>query len=404
LGIEILIIINNDGGKIMLALKNGRVYTMTGKVLERGTVLIDEGKIISVGEELDIPNECRVIDVHGQNIMPGFIDAHCHLGLFENNMGFEGDDGNEITDPVTPQLRAIDGINPMDESFEDAYKAGVTCVATGPGSANVIGGQFAIIKTYGNRVDDMIVKESAAMKIAFGENPKRCYNALKKSPMTRMATASILRETLHKAKNYAKKVDDFEAGISEHQPEFDMKLEAMKAVMDHEIPLKAHAHRADDIFTAIRIAKEFSVELTLDHCTDGSLISEELGKENFAAIVGPSFGFKTKIELKNKSFKTPGDLQRAGVKVAIMTDSPVIPQEYLSLCAALAIKAGMDEMEALKAITINPAEILGIDDQVGSIEEGKDADLVVFDGNPLMDLHYETRLTMINGEIVYNQI
>lgn len=386
----------------MLALKNGKLYTMTGEILERGTVLINEGKIVGLGEDIEIPKDFKIIDVHGQLIMPGFIDAHCHLGMWENGMGFEGSDGNEITDPVTPQMRAIDGINPFDESFKSAYEAGVTCVATGPGSANVVGGQFAIIKTYGQRIDNMIVEESAAMKVAFGENPKRCYSDLKKSPMTRMATAAILRETLYEAKDYAKKIDDFEAGISEHQPEFNLKMEAMKSVMDKEIPLKAHAHRADDIFTAIRIAKEFGVKLTLDHCTEGHLIADELAKEDVPAIVGPSLSFKSKIELRNLSFETPGVLQKAGVKVAIMTDSPVIPQEYLSLCAGLAVKHGMDEMEALKAITIYPAEILGIEERVGSIEVDKDADLVVFDSNPLLDLHYQTKLTIIDGKIVYN--
>lgn len=385
----------------MILIKNGTVYTMSGDILPNNDVLINDSKIKMVGKNISVDGVDKVIDATDKLVMPGFIDAHCHLGLWENGMGFEGDDGNEVVEPVSPQLRAIDGINPMDESFKLAYEAGVTCVSTGPGSANVIGGQFTIIKTYGNCIDDMIVKTPSAMKIAFGENPKRCYDGLKKSPRTRMATAAILREELIKAKNYAKKVDDFEAGILEKAPDFDFKMDAMYPVIKREIPLKAHAHRADDIFTAIRIAKEFDLKLTLDHCTEGHLITENIVKSGFPAIVGPSFGFKTKIELKNLTFETPAILNKAGVKVAIMTDSPVVPQEYLSMCAGLAVKFGMDEYEALRAITIYPAEILEIDHMVGSIEEGKDADIVIFNGNPLKDLHYSTAYTLVNGKVVF---
>lgn len=382
----------------MIFIKNGHIYTMAGKVLENGSILIKDGKIIEVGEDLKVPENAEVIDAQGKMITPGFIDAHCHLGMFEEGIGFEGSDGNEMTDPITPQLRAIDSINPMDISFREAYEGGVTTAVTGPGSANVIGGTFAALKTYGHRVDDMVIKDPVAMKIAFGENPKRVYNGQKKSPMTRMATASLLRETLFKAQTYMNKKENED---ETKRPDYDMKMEAMLPVLKREIPVKAHAHRADDIFTALRIAKEFNIDITLDHCTEGHLIAEDLAKEGKTAIVGPSFGSRSKFELQNKTFETPKVLIEAGVKVAITTDSPVIPLQYLSLCAGLAHKAGLDEMEALKAITINAAEIVGLDHRIGSIEVGKDADIVIFDGNPIKDIDYKTYMTIIDGKVVY---
>lgn len=384
----------------MIFIKNGHIYTMAGEVMENGCILIKDGKILEVGKDLKAPENAEVIDANGKMVTPGFIDAHCHLGLFEEGIGFEGSDGNEMTDPVTPQLRAIDAINPMDISFREAYEGGVTTAVTGPGSANVIGGTFAALKTYGHRVDDMVIKDPVAMKIAFGENPKRVYNGQKKSPMTRMATASILRETLFKAKTY---MDKKENEDETKRPDYDMKMEAMIPVLRREIPVKAHAHRADDIFTALRIAKEFNIDITLDHCTEGHLIAEELAHEGKSAIVGPTFGSRSKFELQNKSFETPKVLVEAGVKVAITTDSPVIPLQYLSLCAGLAHKAGLDEMEALKAITINAAEIVGLDHRIGSIEAGKDADIVIFEGNPIKDVDYETYMTIIDGKVVYKK-
>ena len=382
----------------MIFIKNGHIYTMAGKVMENGSILIKDGKIVEVGEDLKVPENAEVIDAQGRMITPGFIDAHCHLGMFEEGIGFEGSDGNEMTDPITPQLRAIDSINPMDISFREAYEGGVTTAVTGPGSANVIGGTFAALKTYGHRVDDMVIKDPVAMKIAFGENPKRVYNGQKKSPMTRMATASLLRETLFKAQSYMNKKENED---ETKRPDYDMKMEAMLPVLKREIPVKAHAHRADDIFTALRIAKEFNIDITLDHCTEGHLIAEDLAKEGKTAIVGPSFGSRSKFELQNKTFETPKVLIEAGVKVAITTDSPVIPLQYLSLCAGLAHKAGLDEMEALKAITINAAEIVGLEGRIGSIEAGKDADIVIFDGNPIKDIDYKTYMTIIDGKVVY---
>lgn len=386
----------------MIFIKNGKIFTMTNGVIEEGSILIKDGKILEVGKDLVAPLDAQVIDAEGRMVVPGFIDAHCHLGMWEEGIGFEGSDGNEMVDPVTPHLRAIDGINPMDISFKEAHMGGITTAVTGPGSANVIGGMFVALKTYGKRVDDMIVKEPVAMKIAFGENPKRVYESQKKSPITRMATAAILRENLFKAKNYLEKKQSAKEDSSK-MPEYDMKMEALAKVLNKEIPLKAHAHRADDIFTALRIAKEFDVDITLDHCTEGHLIADYLAEEGKGAIVGPTLSNRSKFELKNLTFDTPRVLNEAGVKVAITTDAPVIPLQYLPICAGLAHKSGLDEMEALKAITINPAEIVGISDRVGSIEAGKDADIVIFDSNPIKDIDCKTYMTIINGEIVYKK-
>ena len=380
----------------MLVIKNGHIYTMNDEVIENGSILIKDGKIAAVGKDLEVPKDFEVIDAGGRMITPGFIDAHSHLGMWEDSIGFEGSDGNEMVDPITPQLRGIDGINPMDITFKEAYQGGVTTAVTGPGSANVIGGTFVALKTYGHRVDDMIIKDPIAMKVAFGENPKRVYNEQKKSPMTRMATAALLRETLYKAKSYLEKK---ESDDSSKRPDYDMKMEALIPVLKKEIPLKAHAHRADDIFTALRIAKEFDLYITLEHCTDGHLIAEDLAKEGKPAIVGPTFGERSKYELKNKTFDTPKVLYEAGVKIAINTDSPVIPLEHLSLCAGLAHKAGLPMIEALKSITINPAEIVGIDDRVGSIEVGKDADIVIFDGN--REKFKKSLEAVVKGELVH---
>jgi len=301
-----------------------------------------------------------------------------------------------MIDPITPQMRAIDSIYPQDEAFRAALAGGVTTACTGPGSANVVGGTFVAIKLFGNRVDNMIVKDPIAMKCAFGENPKRCYGQSgKKAPMTRMGVAALLRELLFKARNYANDKK------TEKQPNFDMKLESMVPVMEGKIPLKCHAHRADDILTAIRIAKEFGVGLTLDHCTDGACIADELAKEGYPAFVGPSFGSKTKIELNKKSFTTPGILHKAGVKVSIITDAPVIPLQYLPMCAGMAFSAGLDKEEAWRAITINPAESIGIADRVGSLEPGKDADIVLWTADPLTTVSAEAYMTIIDGKIVH---
>ena len=381
----------------MILIKNAQIYTMTDEVIECGNVLIKDGKIEEVTRDTQLEvDECetQVIDARGHMLLPGLIDAHCHLGMVEDGMGFEGDDVNEMTDPITPELRAIDALNPFDKTFKEAYEAGITTVATGPGSSNIVCGQFVAIKTFGKRIDDMIVKEPIAMKLALGENPKSMYGKNGKSPMTRMSIASQLRELLFKTKEY----------MENEQSDFDIKLESMKPVMNGEIPLKVHVHRADDIFTALRIAKEFDLKITIDHCTEGHLIADYLKSEDVECIVGPAFTDRSKIELKNLTFKTPSVLSEKDVKFAIMTDSPEVPIYYLPLCAGLAVKAGLSEKEALKAITINPAEILGIDDRVGSIEKGKDADLVLFSSNPLTDILSEALLTVIDGEVIYNKL
>ena len=382
----------------MLLIKNGYVKTMAGADLENGCVLIDDnGKIAAVGTDLTAPEGATVIDAQGRLVTPGCVDAHCHIGLFNAAMGWEGHDGNEMSDPTTPHMRAIDSIYPQDETFAQAIRGGVTSACTGPGSANVVGGTFAAIKLCGKRIDDMIIKFPLAMKCAFGENPKRVYGQNgRKSPTTRMATAAVLRELLFKSRNYLKAKEEGK------DPTFDMKLEAMLPVMRKEIPLKAHAHRADDILTSIRIAKEFDVMLTLDHCTDGEVIADELAKEGYPAFVGPSFGEKSKIELINKSFTTPAVLHAAGVPISIITDSPVIPQENLPMCAGLAVSAGLPMEEGWRAITINPAVQTGIGDRVGSLEVGKDGDVVIWTADPLVTIGAEAYITIVDGKVVYS--
>ena len=381
----------------MLFIRNGYIMTMTGLNIPKGDVLIDDnGKILSVAAGLSVPAGATVIDAEGRLVTPGCVDAHCHIGLDNEAMGWEGHDYNEIVDPLTPHLRAIDSINPQDEAFENAIQGGITSACTGPGSANVVGGTFAAIKLTGKRVDKMLIKEAVAMKCAFGENPKRCYGqGNKKSPMTRMGTAALLRELLFKTRRY---LQDKEDGKN---PAFDMKLEAMIPVIKGEMPLKAHAHRADDILTSIRIAKEFGVKLTLDHCTDGALIADELAEEGYSAFVGPTLTNKSKIELQNKSFQTPAVLHKAGVPISIITDAPVIPLQYLPLCAGLAVDSGLPYEEAWKAITINPATQTGIGDRVGSLEAGKDADIVIWTADPIKTVGAAAWMTIVDGKIVY---
>ena len=381
----------------MLLVKNGHIKTMVGEDIENGYVLVgDDGKIVSVGKEFAETEEMTVIDAGGRLVTPGCVEAHCHIGVQNSGMGWEGADVNEKSDPITPQMRAIDGINPIDENFKNAIKHGVTSACTGPGSANVVGGTFAAIKLVGKRVDDMIIKEPVAMKCAFGENPKGAYGKSgSKAPVTRMGTAALIRDLLFRARNY---LAEKEAG---KEPKFDFKLEAMLPVMKKEIPLKAHAHRADDIFTSIRIAKEFDLKLTLDHCTEGALIADDLAKEGYPAFIGPSFGSKSKIELSNKSFSTSAALHAAGVPISIITDAPVTPLERLPMCAGYAVSEGLPYEEAWRAITINPAMQTGIGDRVGSIEAGKDGDLVIWHDDPLKVIGTSAYITVVDGRIAY---
>ncbi len=384
-----------------MLIKNGKIYTMSDMgIIDNGDIRIENGKITEVSKNITPNDGEKVIELNGKLVYPGFIDAHCHMGLFEWGMGFEGSDGNEMTDPITPHMRAIDGINPMDISFKHAREGGVTVVVSGPGSANVCGGTFGAFKTYGDCIDKMVVKNPIGMKIAFGENPKRVYNSKSKMPMTRMGIAAMLRSFIIESKNYLMKKQQ----VSKKGEEFldvNLKYEAMIPVLNKEIPLKAHCHRADDILTAIRIAKEFDLNLTLDHCTEGHLVSEYIKESGFPAIVGPTMTHASKIELGNKTYETPGILFEKGVKVAIVTDHPVIEQEYLPVCAGLATKnTSLNEMDALKAITINAAEIINIHDKVGSIEVGKDADIAIFDKSALSS-ESNCLYTIINGEIVH---
>lgn len=374
---------------------------MAGKVLPRGCVLVENGKIAAVAERIDLENapaggqELERLDASGCWVMPGLIEAHCHLGISEQNMGMEGDDCNENVSPLTPWLRAIDAINPMDAGFDDAVRAGITSVMAGPGSSNVVGGQFAFLKTKGRRIDDLIVKAPAAMKAAFGENPKVNFSGQQKSPATRMAIAALLREELFEAVEYKRRM---EKGGEGFQPDF--RKECWIPVLDGRIPLKVHAHRVDDMFTAIRIAREFGISLTLDHCSEGHLVAEELAAEGFPAIVGPELSSRSKIEVQNMAFKTAGILHEAGVLVAVTTDHPVSLIQSLPLCAGLAVRSGLPMEEGLKAITCNPARICRVYDRVGSLEPGKDADIAIFDGNP-METFTRTMCTMIDGVEVY---
>lgn len=368
----------------MLCIKNGTLHTASNADARMRTfsadILIDAGKIQEIGINLSTPDGCDVMDATGLHIFPGFVEAHCHTGLDGTAIGYEGHDYNELNDPVTPQLRAVDGINPLDPAFKEAALAGVTCIATGPGSSNAIGGSFAVIKTVGRRADDMIVKAPAAMKCAFGENPKRCYKDHGIS--SRMTNAALIRQVLNKALQYQAKKEAAGDDASK-MPAYDDKCEALLPVLNHEIPLKAHAHQANDFFTALRIAKEFDLDITLEHVTEGHLVADILAQEKVPLAVGPSFGHASKFELQNKSWTTPDVLTKAGCRVSIITDAPVTPLHYLPLCAGLAHKAGLSENDALLAITLNPARHLGVDDRVGTLEEGKDADLVITDGSPL---------------------
>lgn len=381
----------------MICIKNGLIFDAVQANPEVKDILVKEGKIVEIGKNLEVPENCEIVDAEGKHVYPGFIDAHSHMGTIGSSIGFEGDDVNEMTDILTPHLRGIDCIEPMDVTFAEAREGGVTTVCVGPGSANVVGGTFVALKTVGKRVDDMVINDRVAMKCAFGENPKRCYKD--KNNFSRMSTAAKLRELLFKTKEYDAKLKAAENDPSK-KPAFDFKLESMLPVIRKEIPIKVHAHRADDMFTALRIAKEFDLKITLEHVTDGSLIVDELAKENVMLAVGPSFGHRTKFELKNKSFKTPGDLANAGCHVSIITDAPVIPQQYLRLCAGLAVNEGMKEFDALKAITINAAEHAGVADRVGSLEVGKDADIVIMDGC-LFESQSKVLATYIDGKKVF---
>ena len=374
----------------MLLIQHGTLHTMESDDPIRADLLIRDGKIAKIARKISPEKNTQILNAEGLHIYPGFIDAHSHIGSAEEQTTAQTDSSNEGTNPVTPFIRAIDGINPMASAFHNALAAGITGVMVGPGSSNPIGGQFAFIKTYGRCVDDMVVLAPAAIKLAFGENPMSSYGTNGTMPATRMGIASVIREELFRAQQY----------LENGNAQKNYRLECYRELFEGKIPLKAHVHRADDIFTAIRIAKEFALGLTLDHCTEGHLISEEIAASGFPAIVGPSLASRTKEEAAYSDFKTPGILHKAGVTVALTTDHPVSRIQYLPLCAALAAKEGLGEQAALRAITIDAAKICRVDHRLGSLKEGKDADLAIFDGNPL-EITSSICMTMINGNVVW---
>lgn len=382
----------------MLLIKNGLIHNAIDPEPFVRDILIDDGKIVKIEKNI-VADGADVISAKDLEVYPGFVEAHCHIGLDGYGIGYEGMDYNEMNDIISPQMRGLDGVKAMDPAFEQALEGGVTTVCTGPGSANVLGGTFVALKTVGRRSDDMVLRDNVAMKCAFGENPKRVYRD--KGNSTRMSTSAKLREMLAKTQEYLRK-KELAGDDASKLPPYDIKLESLIPVIKKEMPLKAHAHASDDIFNAIRIAKEFDVNLTLEHVTEGHLIVEELAEENYPLAVGPTLTSASKFELRNKSWTTPGVLAKAGCQVSIITDSPVIPQQHLPHCAGLAVMAGMDKFAALQAITINPAKHIGVDDRVGSLEVGKDADILITDGDP-MEISTTIKTVFVNGKIVVNK-
>lgn len=387
-----------------ILIRNAHVAPMEGAEYENGYVLVRGGKIAAVGAMADAPEnvDAERLDAMGGWVLPGFLDIHSHLGLYEDGLGFEGADGNEDTDPVTPHLRVIDGVNPMERAFREALEAGVTTVVVSPGSANPIGGQLAAIKTWGRRIDDMILAEPVGIKFAFGENPKSVYHDKEETPVTRMATAALIRENLRKAQEYHDRKRKALENEEEDLPDFDAKLEALEPLIEGKLPAHIHAHRADDIFTALRICKEFGVKPILVHGTEGHLVADLLAGEGVPVVSGPYMTDRSKPELQNLTEAAPGLLMQAGVPVAITTDHPEIPVKFLRLAAGVAVQAGMDEMDALRAITIKAAKIVGLSDRIGSLAPGKDADIVVLSGHPF-DFRSRVEAVFSTGHIAYRR-
>ena len=385
----------------MLAIINGMLHTVTGGTIEDGMVLVDdEGRIAAVGSGVAVPDGATVIDAGGNHVFPGFVDAHTHLGIWEEGVGRAFWDGNEVSEPVTPHVRALDAINPRDPGLADARGAGVTTVCITPGSGNAICGQAVVVKTAGEVTDRMVVRQPAGLKMALGENPKSVYKPRDKMPSTRMGTAALIRETLVNAQNYLDKKARAAQDPDKEPPSEDLKLEAMALVLSGEVPARIHAHRADDILTAIRLGQEFGLRVVVEHCTEGHKVAAELAHAGVPALVGPSLSSRSKMELRELSFSTAGDLARAGVPVALISDHPFVPIQYLPLCAGLAIREGLDEETALRAVTLTPAQILGVDGWVGSLEPGKNADLAIYQGHPFHDVQARCLLTLVQGQIV----
>jgi len=359
---------------------NARLFPISRPPIEKGLFLVRDGKIVFAGQG-EVPADAEVIDLTGKTVLPGFVDEHAHVGLWGEWYGQPQQDGNEATNPVTPEVRAIDSVWPAHSAFNDARSGGVTTVQVTPGSGNIIGGEMAVIKTVGKVIDDMIVKNPSGMKAALGENPKGLYGRNGKMPSTRMGNAAILRAALYKAKDYEKKLAAAEKDPTK-APDTDLGLLGLLKVLRGEIPLRIHAHRADDIVTAVRIAEEFGIDFSIEHCTDGATVAEFLGKRKAKVNVGPSMWHRAKVETWNISLETAGILAKAGCRVSIISDHPFHPIQFLSTAAAMCWANGMSEEDALRAVTLTPAETLGVADRVGSLDEGKDADFVVWSGHP----------------------
>jgi len=389
----------------MLVIKNANLITMAKDNYVNGSIVVEGKKILEVGQNIDLSKykDAEVIDAKGKFVTPGLVDPHCHIGVMEEGIRFEGNDTNEMSGPIYPELRGIDSLYVKDMAFEYTVKAGITTVNTGPGSANVIGGTFTAIKTFGETVEDMVIKEETAMKMALGENPKRVYGTTLKNPGTRMASAALMREWLFKAKDYHKKLNAFlNKEEDAKEPTFDMKLHSLMRVFDGMI-VKIHAHRSDDIMTAIRVAKEFKLNATIEHATEAHLIPKQIKEAGIKLIIGPTLGMASKYELNKKTFKSAKILEDNDITFAIMTDHPVITLDTTLVQTALFIKEGLSELTALKALTINAASLNGIEDRVGSLEVGKDADIVIWDG-PIFDIMTRTETVIIDGNIVHQKV
>ncbi len=389
----------------MLAITNGKLYTVTGGVIESGTILIDEGKIVAIGSNVAVPEGTQIIDATGKVVTPGLIDAHSHIGLFGEPSVPAHADGNETTDPITPQLRGLDSLNPDDPSFPIVLASGVTTVFTGPGSANVVGGTGIAIKLVGRTAEDMAIPSTEAMKMALGENPKRVYGSKNRMPSTRMGNAAVLREALIQAQNYLEKGEraraEAEEGKPPKLPERNLKWEMLGKVLKRELKARIHAHRADDILTAIRVAEEFGLDYAIEHATEGYRIADILAAKQVPCVVGPLLMSQGKMELTKVTLANPGLLAAAGVKVAIQCDTSSNTR-WLALHAGLAVREGMDEDEALRAITINAAEIIGVAHRLGSLEVGKDADIAVFSGHPF-HTYTVCETVLVDGEVVHTR-
>jgi imidazolonepropionase-like amidohydrolase len=396
-----------------VAIVGGRVLPISGEPIQNGTVLVIDGRISAVGAGVSVPDGVRVVDAGGKWVLPGFIEAHGHVGVHEEGEGWAGSDGNEATDPVTANVRAIDAINPADIGFRDAIAGGVLAVNVNPGSANPIGGQTCALKCWGRSVDEMVLRSPAGLKSALGENPKRVYGDQKKTPATRLGVAATIRGAFVDASNYLSKIDAEQAKPESERKHVDrdLKLEALGLVLRRQIPWRQHCHRADDIATALRIADEFGYELVIDHGTEAYILADLLAGRNIPVVIGPLFTSRSKVEVRNRSLANPGKLAAAGVTIAITTDHPVVPINFLIHEASLSVKHGLDPVVALEALTINPARIIGIDDRLGSLEPGKDGDVVIWSGDPLDVLSQVDRAyqdgreiySVVDGEPVFEQ-